>query len=179
LPLRTSKAPGNPEDNAEDSGANSEDNAEDSRSIPRIPRKYRLSEDGRANLASLGRSRWAASEELERREAEVEGREAALAEAGPEDLGLAQCGECEGWFDPEGLAPHRKSTHPIDRAVAEDLAVARSRVASVWTEACQKQGRHARAAPEQIIDRFWDETDRRILKALRAKGAAFRFSKTE
>lgn len=109
----------------------------------------------------------------------MEVREAELAETGPDDLGLTQCAECEGWFDPDGLTPHRKAVHPIDRAVAEELAVSRASVSNVWIEACHKQGRHPSTSPDQIINRFWDDTDRRILRALRARGAVFQLSKSE
>lgn len=166
-------APSNPEDDAEDGHSNPEH-------IPRIRRRYHLSPEGRARLARLGKSHWASSEAAERRDAELDLREAEIAEAGPEYLGMVQCSECSGWFgSTDELGRHVRTVHPLELKVADELEVTRRKVNEVWIEACHKQERHPEQTPEQIVQRFWDDRDRRILSRLLAHGAAFRLRKRD
>ena len=111
-----------------------------------------------------------------RRETEVTRRRQEIDATGPSSIGLAQCGDCGGWFDNKNnLRSHSQAVHPLDEKVAAEIGVGRGRVNEVWTEACRKHGRHSDETPEQIVTRFWSGTDQRILRALLDHNAAFTF----
>lgn len=114
----------------------------------------------------------------QRREAEVVRREREIADTGPAALGMEPCPECGSWFETsENLRRHRRSIHPIEDAVASEVGRSRQRVEDVWREAARKQERHPDETPEQIVNRFLLPTDQKILNALLAKNATFRFAK--
>lgn len=117
------------------------------------------------------------AEAHERREADLARREREIAETGPAALGYARCAECEGWLSKADIAAHARAVHPLDRLVAIEVGVSKDRVGSVWREAARKQERYPSETPEQIVRRFWGETDQRILKALLARNAVFRFAR--
>lgn len=120
------------------------------------------------------------AEAVKRREVEVRRREREIAETGPSSIGLSRCEECEAWFEGQDrLSAHTRVIHPLEPKVAEELGVGRGRVSDVWVEACRKQERHPDETPEQIVRRFWDGTDQRILHALLARNAAFHFRKED
>lgn len=68
---------------------------------------------------------------------------------------------------------------PSARESRPRLGSARGRVNDVWTEAANKQKRHPDETTEQIIERFWGGTDQKILRALLAHNAAFKFEGEE
>lgn len=120
------------------------------------------------------------AEGARRREAAAAERQRELEETGPAALGMSQCDDCHAWFDSvEDRNVHARAIHPVEGKVAAEVGVSRSRVSDVWIEACRKQDRHPGRSPERIVERFWSSTDRKILRALLARNAAFRFSKDE
>ena len=113
-----------------------------------------------------------------RREAEAAERQRELDQTGPAALGMSQCSDCHAWFDSAEIRrAHSRALHPLEGKVAGVVGSSRSRVSEVWIEACYKQQRHPDKSEEQIVERFWSETDRKILRALLARNATFRFSK--
>ncbi len=119
-------------------------------------------------------------QEVKRREAEVTRRKREIDQTGPKSIGLAHCDDCGAWFeDSDRLRVHSRSVHPLDEKVAAEVGVSTEKINDVWTEACRKQERHPDESPEQIVKRFWNETDQKILRALLAHNAAFRFAKEE
>jgi hypothetical protein len=119
-------------------------------------------------------------ERLQEAEADLDRRRTELEKAGPEERGMLRCSDCGSWAEStDHLQRHRKSVHPIENAIAGELGVLPEKITSVWYEAARKQERHPNEAPEQIVRRFWDRTDREILSRLLARSAAFRISKEE
>jgi|GEM_PF-3758886 len=109
------------------------------------------------------------------REVEVANRQREIAETGPAALGLSQCPDCRAWFDTAGdCQAHARRVHPIEDAVASEVARSRQRVDDVWSEAIRKQERHPDETPNQIVLRFLLPTDQKILHALLARNATFR-----
>jgi hypothetical protein len=87
--------PPNPEDSRTDAEDYPEDGAahpEESGQIPRMRRRYNLSQEGRERLSQLGRARWAAEADAEERADELAERERRLqaAEAKPESERLTR-----------------------------------------------------------------------------------------
>ncbi len=115
-----------------------------------------------------------------RTEADLSRRQREIAETGPSSIGLAQCRDCGAWFDDtDVLRTHKRGAHPLDAGVAAEVGVGKERVNDVWTEACRKQDRHPDESPDQIVERFWSETDQKILRALLRHNAAFKFAEEE
>ncbi len=145
-----------------------------------------LDERGR-ELEERGRALESKSTEIARREAaarrlesEAARRKREIEETGPSSIGLAQCRDCGAWFDDSGkLRTHTRSVHPLDEKVAGEVGVGKGRVNDVWTEAANKQKRHPDETPEQIVKRFWSETDQKILRALLDHKAVFKFAEEE
>lgn len=109
-----------------------------------------------------------------RLEAEAVRRQREIDETGPSSIGLAQCRDCGAWFDDSGkLRTHARSAHPLDEKIAAEVGVSSSRVSDVWTEACNKQKRHSDETTEQIVKRFWNGTDQKILRSLLDHNASF------
>ncbi len=117
-------------------------------------------------------------EATRRRETEVTRRKREIERTGPRSIGLAQCDDCGAWFDDSGrLGAHSRSVHPLEEKVAAEVGVSKGWVSDVWIEACEKSKRHPRETPEQIIERFWSGKDKKILRALLARNAAFELEK--
>jgi uncharacterized C2H2 Zn-finger protein len=111
-----------------------------------------------------------------RREAEITRRKREIAQTGPSSIGLSQCEDCGAWFESvDNLSAHENQVHPLDEKVATEVGASKEKVNDVWTEACRKQERHPDETPEQIVNRFWSDTDQRILRALLAHNASFKF----
>jgi hypothetical protein len=117
------------------------------------------------------------AEAARRREVAAATREQEIAEYGPEALGYEECTECSGWLREGELGAHARTVHPLERKVATEFKISEDRVVSVWREAAHKQERHPNESPDQIVRRFWDDTDQKILRALLAGNAAFHLSK--
>ena len=115
-----------------------------------------------------------------KRETEAARRQREIDEIGPSSIGLAECDECGAWFDDSGkLRTHVRSIHPLDEKVASEVGVSKGRVNDVWTEACNKQKRHPDETTEQIVKRFWNGTDQKILRSLLDHNAGFKFGGEE
>lgn len=115
-----------------------------------------------------------------RREAELSRRQREIEETGPSSIGLAQCNECGAWFDdPPKLRAHARSVHPIEETVAGEVHRSRERVVHEWNAASRKQEQYPDETPEQIVQRFWWPTDRRILRSLLAHNATFKIGAEE
>jgi hypothetical protein len=118
------------------------------------------------------------AEAARRREAEATKREREIAETGPTALGMARCAECGSWFENSGnLHRHTQTIHPIEDKVAQDVGRSRGRVEEVWREAARKQEASPDKSTDWVVSQFWSGTDRRILRALLARNASFRFDK--
>lgn len=117
------------------------------------------------------------AEGARRREAAAAERQRELDETGPAALGLSRCPDCRAWFDtPKERDAHARVVHAIDDAVAKEVGQSRQRVGDVWAEAARKQEAHPDKSTDWIVRQFWSGTDQRILKALLARHASFRFA---
>jgi hypothetical protein len=115
-------------------------------------------------------------EAARRREAEVSRRKREIDQTGPKSFGLSQCEDCGAWFGNSAkLQAHSRSVHPLGGKVAAEVEISVEKVNDVWTEACNKQKRHPKESPEQIVKRFWSDTDQRILRTLLAHKSSFEF----
>lgn len=118
------------------------------------------------------------AESARQRKAEAVRREQQIAETGPVALGLSQCAECRAWFDTtEARRTHVRRVHPIEDAVAEEVGRSRQRVKGVWGVAARKQEANPDKSSDWVVGQFWSGTDRKILRALLARNASFRFAK--
>jgi hypothetical protein len=114
------------------------------------------------------------------REEEVARRQLELDETGPAALGMKKCNRCESWFESiENLRRHNRSIHPIEDAVASEVNRSRERVSNVWAEAARKQEANPNKSTDWVVAQFLLPTDKKILRALLARSAAFHFSEGE
>ncbi len=111
------------------------------------------------------------------REEEVVRRQREIEQTGPVALGMVLCRDCGSWFENEGnLRRHARTIHPIEGSVAVEVGRSRVRVSNVWIEAARKQEANPDRSTDWVVAQFWLPTDQKILRALLARNAAFRFA---